>query len=222
MSTPGRIAQLIGDGSLQGALLQQRLQTLVLDEADLLLSYGYEGDLQALAPLVPRSCQCLLMSATTSDDVERLTQLLLHNPITLDLLKAATSEAAVAAAADGDQAEDRGPGDASGISETVSHYYYKCRPQDKLLGLLCLAKLGLIQKKVLIFVNDINAGYRARLLLEAFGIRSTMLNAELPLNTRHHILQQFNKARETSRCPPPLSLLLHGMLSTNCRDSTTF
>ncbi len=31
-----------------------RAQTLVLDEADLLLSYGYEPDLQLLAPLVRR------------------------------------------------------------------------------------------------------------------------------------------------------------------------
>ena len=30
---------------------------LVLDEADLLLSYGYEEDVQALAPHVPRSTQ---------------------------------------------------------------------------------------------------------------------------------------------------------------------
>lgn len=65
---------------------------LVLDEADLLLSYGYEEDVQALAPQVPRSCQCLLMSATSSEDVDRLTKLVLHNPITLNLLGAATGQ----------------------------------------------------------------------------------------------------------------------------------
>ena len=30
---------------------------------------------------------------------------------------------------------------------------------------------------------------RARLFLEAFGVRAALLNAELPLNSRHHILQ---------------------------------
>ncbi|KAL9269755.1 DEAD-box ATP-dependent RNA helicase 16-like protein [Drosera capensis] len=39
---------------------------------DLLLSYGYEDDLKALTAHVPRSCQCLLMSATSSGDVEKL------------------------------------------------------------------------------------------------------------------------------------------------------
>lgn len=34
-------------------------------QADLLLSYGYEDDIKAFAAHVPRSCQCLLMSATS-------------------------------------------------------------------------------------------------------------------------------------------------------------
>jgi superfamily II DNA/RNA helicase len=133
---------------------------LVLDEADLLLSYGYEEDVRALAPHVPRSAQvggaaahaatqrrpvaahgcfqqagqrrqwlvellpraaalclpclakaalrrrlhdvlcnwpllwlqCMLMSATSSEEVDRLTQLVLHNPVALNLLGKATGE----------------------------------------------------------------------------------------------------------------------------------
>lgn len=37
---------------------------------------------------------------------------------------------------------------------------------------------------------------RARLFLEAFGVRAALLNAELPLNSRHHILQVGGLARE--------------------------
>eukprot|EP00951_Prasinocladus_malaysianus_P019745 scaffold160155_cov42-Prasinocladus_malaysianus.AAC.1 len=59
---------------------------LVLDEADLLLSYGYEEDLKAIAPHIPRSVQCMLMSATLSEDVNRLQGLMLHNPVLLNLL----------------------------------------------------------------------------------------------------------------------------------------
>ena len=63
-----------------------------------------------------------------------------------------------------------------------------CR-EDKLLHVMVLLKLGLVQRKVLLFINSINEGYRLRLFLEAFGIKSAVLNAELPLNSRHHILQ---------------------------------
>lgn len=54
---------------------------------------------------------------------------------------------------------------------------------------MVLLKLGSVQRKVLLFINSINEGYRLRLFLEAFGIKSAVLNAELPLNSRHHILQ---------------------------------
>lgn len=56
---------------------------------------------------------------------------------------------------------------------------------------MVLLKLGLVQRKVLLFINSINDGYRLRLFLEAFGIKSAVLNAELPLNSRHHILQVY-------------------------------
>ncbi len=64
-----------------------------------------------------------------------------------------------------------------------------CPRQDRLLHVMVLLRLGLVRKKVLLFVNSIDAGFRLRLFLEAFGIRAAVLNAELPLNSRHHILQ---------------------------------
>lgn len=64
----------------------------------------------------------------------------------------------------------------------------ECR-RSKLLQAMVLLRLGLVRKKVLLFVNSTDEGFRLRLFLEAFGIRSAVLNAELPLNSRHHILQ---------------------------------
>ena len=63
-----------------------------------------------------------------------------------------------------------------------------CR-DDKLLVVMTLLKLDLVKRKVLLFVNSIEAGFRLRLFLESFGLRSASINAELPLNSRHHILQ---------------------------------
>ncbi len=47
--------------------------------------------------------------------------------------------------------------------------------------------------KTLVFVNDIDQCYRVKLFLEQFGIRSCVLNAELPLKSRHHIVHEFNQ-----------------------------
>ena len=69
-----------------------------------------------------------------------------------------------------------------------------------MLHVMVLLKLGLVPRKVLLFINSINEGYRLRLFLEAFGIKSAVLNAELPLNSRHHILQVCSM-------PPSLHLM---------------
>ncbi len=69
------------------------------------------------------------------------------------------------------------------------------RSGDRLLTVLALLRLGLLQKRVLLFVNGIDAGFRLRLFLESFGVRAAVLNSELPINSRHHILQ----ARDSKR-----------------------
>ncbi len=98
---PRLLAPLLSNPIPSPPPLAHHTQVLVLDEADLLLSYGYEEDVQALAPQIPRSCQCLLMSATSSEDVDRLTKLVLHNPLTLSLLGAATGQVRARAGAGG-------------------------------------------------------------------------------------------------------------------------
>lgn len=54
---------------------------------------------------------------------------------------------------------------------------------------MALLKLGLVARKVLLFVNTVEAGFRLRLFLESFGVRSAVISPELPMNSRHHILQ---------------------------------
>ena len=52
-----------------------------MDEADLLLSYGYEDDVKTVVSQVPNSVQTFLMSATLSTEVEQLKQLVLRNSV---------------------------------------------------------------------------------------------------------------------------------------------
>lgn len=53
-------------------------------------------------------------------------------------------------------------------------------------------QLGLLKGKGLFFVNTIDGGYRLKLFLEQFHIRSAVLNAELPLRSRLNIIEHFN------------------------------
>lgn len=57
----------------------------MIDEADLVLSYGYEQDLQSLTEAIPKAVQRILMSATLSAEVETLKGFVCQNPIVLEL-----------------------------------------------------------------------------------------------------------------------------------------
>nr|GMC95044.1 DEAD-box ATP-dependent RNA helicase 16 [Ipomoea batatas] len=173
VSTPTCIQTCLSNSVLQAEALQNSLSIIVLDEADLLLSYGYEDDLKALTSHIPKRCQCLLMSATSSDDVEKLKKLILHNPYILTLPEV------------GDVKDDI-------IPKNVQQFYISCSSNDKLVHILALLKLELVQKRVLIFTNSIDMSFRLKLFFEQFGIKAAVLNAELPQNSRLHILEEFN------------------------------
>ena len=190
VSTPSRVAELIKGKALTSKILDSNLRFLVLDEADLILSYGYEEDMAVISPSIPRSCQCVLTSATTSDDVEKLTKLMLQNPVTLDVRnQTIVSDEGVHDQSEGFDIDHReivlpsSSGSPGSVAEMT----------ERLLRLLTLLKFGLVQNKVLVFVNSADSGMRTRLFLDAFGIRCSEIHAEMPLNTRNHVLQQFNR-----------------------------
>jgi ATP-dependent RNA helicase DDX56/DBP9 len=59
------------------------LETLVIDEADLILSYGHDEDVRRIfnRAHLPNIHQSFLMSATMTEDVDMLKGLALRNPV---------------------------------------------------------------------------------------------------------------------------------------------
>jgi ATP-dependent RNA helicase DeaD len=76
VATPGRIVDHLGRGTLDiGAIT-----LLVLDEADEMLSMGFQDDLEAIVAALPTPRQTLLFSATISPDIERLAKKAMTDP----------------------------------------------------------------------------------------------------------------------------------------------
>lgn len=69
----------------------------------------------------------------------------------------------------------------------------RVKDEDKFLILFYIIKMRLVRGKCLIFVHGIDRGYKLKLFLEQFSIKSSVLNAELPHNSRYHTITQFNK-----------------------------
>ncbi|KAF2803225.1 ATP-dependent RNA helicase-like protein dbp9 [Mytilinidion resinicola] len=165
VSTPGAISTNLNNG----ALSPDHLAHLVIDEADLVMSYEYENDLENISKSSPKGVQCFLMSATLSSDLDFLKGLFCRNPVILEL--------------DDDEKDTGG----------VTQYVVRCKEDEKFLLVYTYFMLKTLKGKGIIFVGDIDRSYRLKLFLEQFGIKSAVLNSELPVASRLHIVEQFNK-----------------------------
>ena len=167
VGTPSRLLAQCEAGQLE---LKTSVKLLVIDEADLVFSYGYEEDLVALLGHLPKIHQTMLMSATLGSEVEALRKLVLRRPVVLRLEESDLPE--------GDQ---------------LAQHTIHLRAEDRYLVTYALLKLRLLRGKTIMFLRDIGDCYRLKLFLEHFSINSCVLNSELPLQSRRHIVAQFNK-----------------------------
>ncbi|MFT6265191.1 MAG: superfamily II DNA/RNA helicase [Oleiphilaceae bacterium] len=87
VATPGRLLDLISSNAIK----LDKVKTLVLDEADRMLSLGFTEELSALLGLLPKKKQILLFSATFPEQVKALTQELLNDPVEIQLQSADAS-----------------------------------------------------------------------------------------------------------------------------------
>ena len=189
VGTPGRLAEHLRAGNLA---LAASLSILVVDEADLLFSFGFEADLRYILGQLPPIYQvpftlaltvtitpdphphphpqAVLTSATLSEDVTRLKQLVLHNPVVLKLSEPQLPD-----------------------SSQLTQYVLRLEEEEKFVLVYALFKLELIRGKSLLFVSSVDRCYKVKLYLEQFNIPCCVLNSELPAATRLHTVEQFNR-----------------------------
>ena len=91
VATPGRLLDL----HQQRAIQFDEVNTLVLDEADRMLDMGFIHDIKRIINLLPKNRQNLLFSATFSEDIRKLVQGLLNQPVEIDVAPRNTTAASV-------------------------------------------------------------------------------------------------------------------------------
>lgn len=87
VATPGRLLDLISNNAVK----LDQVKTLVLDEADRMLSLGFAEELTELLALMPKQKQTLLFSATFPEKVQTLTTQLLNDPVEIQVQSANAS-----------------------------------------------------------------------------------------------------------------------------------
>jgi len=77
IATPGRLLDL----HRSKAVGLGKIKMLVIDEADKMLNLGFKDEMNEIIELLPKQRQNLLFSATLSDDVKSIHQVVLNKPI---------------------------------------------------------------------------------------------------------------------------------------------
>ncbi len=166
VGTPGRLLDMIRKGILDlGAV-----HTVVLDEADEMLSMGFIEDMQAILAETPAERQTALFSATLPPAIRRLADSYMHQPRSVTIQKEQVTVAAI---------EQR---------------YYLVNAEDKLAA---LARLFEVEEmtQALVF-----AGTRADTAelageLANRGFSAELLNGDLSQEARERTLNNFRKNR---------------------------
>jgi superfamily II DNA/RNA helicase len=160
VATTGRLLDLLQ----HNALKFDALQTLVLDEADKMLSLGFSEELAQVLAALPKKRQNLLFSATFPPELEQLIASLLHNPVGINLAK---------------QDEN-----------LIEQHVYTLEAERKNAALIHLIKTGDWQQ-VLVFASAKNTCNRLVLKLEKAGIQAAAFHGDLSQSARNNALADF-------------------------------
>lgn len=86
VATPGRLLDLVLDGSIR----LKSLQKFILDEVDEMLNLGFRTQLNNLLDILPEKRQNLMFSATLDSEVDDLIQVFFNSPVKVEIAPTGT------------------------------------------------------------------------------------------------------------------------------------
>jgi len=170
--TPGRLV----DHVRRATLTLSKCKTLVLDEADEMLSMGFQEDIEAVMDELPKSgCQKLLFSATLPKWVNAIVEKHLAKPTWIDVAQ--------------DPLGNK-------TNSLITHQCVQCAPTMKgdCIGDLCKIHAGALGKTI-VFVNTKKEcdELAANDKLQAIG--AGVLNGDVPQHAREKTMDGFRAGR---------------------------
>lgn len=87
IATPGRLL----DQFDRGKVMLSGVQTLIVDEADRMMDMGFIPDIEKIFKLTPFTRQVLFFSATMPNEIKRLVDQFLHQPVTIEVARENTT-----------------------------------------------------------------------------------------------------------------------------------
>ena len=166
VATPGRLLDLVNSNAVHF----DKLQTLILDEADKLLNLGFKDEMNQIFALLPKKRQNLLFSATLNEKVEEIHQILLQDPVVINV---APKE---------------------GTIDQISQLAYSISEEKKGPFLRYLIKHGEL-KQVLVFTASSYKADNVADKLRKNGIDASAIHGKKSQNARKKALQDFKAGK---------------------------
>ncbi len=166
VATPGRLLDHAGSRTLSLA----QVEYLVLDEADRMLDMGFLPDLKRILNLLPQQRQTLLFSATFDDNVTRLAQSFLRDPLKIEVARRNTA------------------------AETVEQVVHKAREEDKIDALLRVVRAREISQAIVFTRTKLTADRLGR-QLQRRGLDVAVIHGDKAQSERLLALEGFKQGK---------------------------
>lgn len=164
ISTPGRMFDLVSQGHLQ----LNKIETLVLDEADHMLDLGFIRDIRDLIKFLPRRRQTLFFSATINEEIKDLAYSLVVNPIRIQI-----------------SPKDK-------VSKNIDHAVVYIEQDDKRFFLERLINEH-PESKILVFVRTKVRAERVLQAMQRVGITTQTIHGDKEQKSRTNVMHQFSE-----------------------------
>ena len=164
VATPGRLLDLIN----QRFIRLDKVEMLVLDEADRMLDMGFINDIRKVIALLPQKRQTILFSATLPQEIRSLVAKTLNDPVHIELSHANSS------------------------ADTVEHSMYfvdKLNKRDLLHHILS----GDAVERALIFTRTKHGADKLANALSKSGIRTEAIHGNKSQGQRQRALNDFKR-----------------------------
>lgn len=164
VATPGRLLDLVS----QKIVWLDKIEILVLDEADRMLDMGFIHDVKRVLSLVPEKRQTLFFSATMPKQIQALADSILRNPVKVEVTPESTT------------------------AETIQQTLYYIEKANKPKALLHLLNTR-VDDSVLVFARTKHGADRLVKLLHKNEITAAAIHGNKSQNARQNALEAFKK-----------------------------
>jgi ATP-dependent RNA helicase RhlE len=166
VATPGRLLDHIQQKSLNLG----QVEFFVLDEADRMLDMGFIPDVRRIISLLPAQRQNLLFSATFSEDIKKLADSFMRNPVLVEVARR------------------------NATNESVTHRIHPVARERK-RDLLAHLVRSRDMKQVLVFTSTRLGANRLAYQLQHEGLSATAIHGDKSQLERQQALEEFKTGK---------------------------